>query len=109
MISTAIPTRKQVQPAPQNYKATEIGRVLNVGSSVAVIQISKKLIRDNQLNSAQIGTILKILTTKSIVVAMVSSLKVGTNDEEGMSDGCVANLNILGLSLIHISEPTRPY
>ena len=96
MISTAIPTRKQVQPAPQNYKATEIGRVLNVGSSVAVIQISKKLIRDNQLNSAQIGTILKILTTKSIVVAMVSSLKVGTNDEEGMSDGCVANLNILG-------------
>ena len=96
MISTATPTRKQVQPAQQNYKATEIGRVLNVGSSVAVIQISKKLIRDNQLNSAQIGTILKILTTKSIVVAMVSSLKVGTNDEEGMSDGCVANLNILG-------------
>ena len=96
MISTATPTRKQVQPAQQNYKATEIGRVLNVGSSVAVIQISKKLIRDNQLNSAQIGTILKILTTKSIVVAMVSSLKVGSNDEEGMSDGCVANLNILG-------------
>ena len=96
MISTATPTRKQVQPAQQSYKATEIGRVLNVGSSVAVIQISKKLIRDNQLNSAQIGTILKILTTKSIVVAMVSSLKVGSNDEEGMSDGCVANLNILG-------------
>ena len=96
MISTTTPTRKQVQPAQQSYKATEIGRVLNVGSSVAVIQISKKLIRDNQLNSAQIGTILKILTTKSIVVAMVSSLKVGSNDEEGMSDGCVANLNILG-------------
>ena len=27
---------------------------------------------------------------------MVSSLKVGSNDDEGMSDGCVANLNILG-------------
>ncbi len=96
MTSAAIATRTQVQPAVQSYKAIEIGRVMNVGSSVAVIQISKTLIRNNELNKAQIGTILKILTTKSIVVAMVSSLKVGSNDEEGMSDGCVANLNILG-------------
>lgn len=96
MTSAAIATRTQVQPAAQSYKAIEIGRVMNVGSSVAVIQISKTLIRNNELNKAQIGTILKILTTKSIVVAMVSSLKVGSNDDEGMSDGCVANLNILG-------------
>ncbi len=96
MTSAAISTRAQVQPVAPAYKAKEIGRVMNVGSSVAVIQISKNLIRNDQLNEAQIGTILKILTSKSIVVAMVSSLKVGENDDEGMSDGCIANLNILG-------------
>ena len=96
MTSAAIATRTQVQPVVPAYKAKEIGRVMNVGSSVAVIQISKSLIRNDQLNEAQIGTILKILTSKSIVVAMVSSLKVGENDDEGMSDGCIANLNILG-------------
>jgi len=91
MTTAALTARKQVQPTTQAYKALEIGRVMNVGSSVAVIQISKSLIRNNQLNMAQIGTILKVLTSKSIVVAMVSSLKIGANDDEGMSDGCIAN------------------
>ena len=58
MTSAAIATRTQVQPAAQSYKAIEIGRVMNVGSSVAVIQISKTLIRNNELNKAQIGTCL---------------------------------------------------
>ena len=96
MSNTATAAREPAPPVAPTYKATEIGRVMNVGSSVAVIQISKSLIRNNDLIKAQIGTILKILTTKSIVVAMVSSLKVGENDDEGMSDGCIANLNILG-------------
>ena len=96
MSNTATAARKPAPPVEPAYKATEIGRVMNVGSSVAVIQISKSLIRNNDLIKAQIGTILKILTSKSIVVAMVSSLKVGENDDEGMSDGCIANLNILG-------------
>jgi len=88
---TPAPTaaRTHVQPIAPAYKAIEVGRVMNVGSSVAVIQISKTLIRNNQLNMAQIGTILKILTSESIVVAMVSSLKIGANDDEGMSDGCI--------------------
>jgi len=60
------------------------------------MSINKSVIRNGQLQLAQIGTILKILTTKSIVVAMVSSLKIGTADDEGMGDGCLANLNILG-------------
>ncbi len=96
MTPAALSTQKQIQPTVQTHKTVEIGRVMNVGSSVAVIQINSTLIRNNQLNLAQIGTILKVLTSKSIVVAMVSSLKIGANDDEGMSDGCIANLNILG-------------
>ena len=84
------------QPVPQAYKRTEIGRVLTVGSSVAVMSINKSIIRNGQLHMAQIGTILKILTSKSIVVAMVSSLRIGATDDEGLGDGCLANLNILG-------------
>ncbi len=75
---------------------SEVGRIMNVGSSVAVMQIGTNLIRNGKLNLAQIGTILKVVTSKSVVVVMVSSLKIGANDEEGMSDGCTASLNILG-------------
>jgi len=85
-------------PAPQAkpFKQIEVGRIRNVGSSMATISINKSIIRNNQLQLAQIGTILKIVTSKSLVVAMVSSLKIGSEDEEGMSDGCLAQLNILG-------------
>lgn len=89
------------QPAPsaaaqQTNKRLEIGRIMTVGSATALISINKSLIRNNQLHHAQIGTILKILTSDSIVVAMVSSLKIGSADEEGMNDGCLATLSILG-------------
>lgn len=74
----------------------EVGRILNVGSAEAIISINKSVIRDNKLSLAQIGTMLKILTSDSIVVGMVSSLKIGATDPEGMADGCHATLNILG-------------
>lgn len=75
---------------------TEIGRVMTVGSARVEIAINKSVIRNNQLNLAQIGSILKIITAKSLVVAMVSALKVGKVDDEGANDGCLATLNILG-------------
>ncbi len=78
------------------HTRVEVGRILTVGSSSAVISISKTIIRKNQLHLAAIGTILKILTSQSIVVAMVSSLKIGSADDEGMNDGCLATLNIMG-------------
>ena len=96
MTATTLSNRAQVQPMAQAYKRVEIGRVLTVGSSVAVMSINKSIIRNGQLHMAQIGTILKILTSKSIVVAMVSSLRIGATDDEGLGDGCLANLNILG-------------
>lgn len=96
MATAALANREVVQPTQQAYKRVEIGRILTVGSSVAVMSINKSIIRNGQLHMAQIGTILKILTSKSIVVAMVSSLKIGATDDEGMGDGCLANLNILG-------------
>ena len=80
----------------QPFKQVEIGRIRNVGSSMATISINKSIIRNNQLQLAQIGTILKIITSKSIVVAMVGALKIGAEDDEGMSDGCLAQLNIMG-------------
>jgi len=96
MTTATLEHRAQVKPAATAYKRVEIGRILTVGSSVAVMSINKSVIRNNQLHMAQIGTILKILTSKSIVVAMVSSLKIGAVDDEGLNDGCLANLNILG-------------
>jgi len=96
MTATNLANRAQVQPIQPAYKRVEIGRILTVGSSVAVMSINKSIIRNGQLHMAQIGTILKILTSKSIVVAMVSSLRIGATDDEGMGDGCLANLNILG-------------
>ncbi len=89
----------------QPFKQVEIGRIRNVGSAMAVISINKSVIRNNQLQMAQIGTILKIVTSKSIVVAMVGSLKIGAEDAEGMSDGCLATLNIMGE--ITTNETTR--
>ena len=99
--NTLAPMPSQSKP----FKQIEIGRIINVGYAVATISISKSLIRNNQLQLAQIGTILKIVTSKSIVVAMVGSLKIGAEDEEGMSDGCLAQLNIMGE--ITTNETTR--
>ena len=93
-IQKAAITAQNQRPHP--VKQIEIGRIRNVGSAVAVISINKSVIRNNQLQLAQIGTILKIVTSKSIVVAMVGSLKIGSEDAEGMSDGCLATLNIMG-------------
>jgi len=73
----------------------EIGRVLAVGSSVATVSINKKIISKNLLHLAQLGSVLKIVTRDSIVVAMVGSLEVAGVDDEGMHDGCIAKLNIL--------------
>jgi len=88
---------QQITPAQQNaYKRTEIGRVISVGSSMAMITINKVIIRNNQLHMAQLGTVLKIVTSNSIVVAMVSSLKIGSQDNDGINDGCLARLDIMG-------------
>ena len=78
------------------HQSVEIGRVMSVGSSMVMISINKSIIRSNKLHLAQLGTVLKIITTNSIVVAMVSSLKIGSEDEEGMNDGCLARLDIMG-------------
>ena len=74
----------------------EVGRVLSVGSSVAMVSVNKNIISQNQLHLVQLGTILSIVTHNSIVVAMVSSIKVGALDDEGMHDGCIMRLNMLG-------------
>ncbi|MGB6319521.1 MAG: DUF87 domain-containing protein, partial [Litorimonas sp.] len=84
-------SRPAVRPAQ-----IEVGRIVTVGSSEAVITINRAIIRDGKLNLAQIGTILKILTSASIVVAMVNSLEIEAKDNDGMSDGCLARLSILG-------------
>jgi len=78
------------------YNKVEIGRVMTVGSSTVTISINKQVIVKGQLNFAQIGTILKIQTRTSTVVTMVSSLTIGAVDDEGLNDGCLAQLNILG-------------
>lgn len=92
--------QQQITPTPQAvtppYTRVEIGRILTVGSSMAMVSLSKSLIRNGQLPMAQLGTILKIVTTSSVVVAIVSSLQIGSPDEEGLGDGCLARLDILG-------------
>lgn len=100
-ITSNVAPLQRVEP----FKQVEIGRIRNVGSSMATVSINKSVIRNNQLNLAQIGTILKIVTSKSIVVAMVGSLRIGSEDDEGMSDGCLAQLNIMGE--ITTNETTR--
>lgn len=92
-----VETKPKLRPkAKPAEKPVEVGRILNVGSSRVVVTVSKRIIASNKLHLVQIGTVLKILTHNSIVVAMVSSLEVGGKDHEGMHDGCIAHLNILG-------------
>lgn len=85
-----------VRPLIRSVKQVEVGRIMSVGSSTAVISVNKTVIRNNQLHLVELGTVLKILTNSSLVVAMVSTLKVGAADDEGMHDGCIAHLSILG-------------
>ena len=85
-----------IKPEAKAARPVEIGRVVAVESSKITMSVSKSLIRNNQLTRAKIGTILKIITHNSIVVAMVTSLSVERVDDEGMSDGCVATLRIMG-------------
>ena len=77
-------------------KAVEVGRVLSVGSSAVRVSINKNVISGNKLHLVQLGTVLNIITNDSVVVAMVSSLRVGATDDEGMPDGCIAQLDIMG-------------
>ncbi len=86
------------QSASQNkaIKPIEIGRITNVGSSKALVRLNKSVIVKGQLHLAQLGTILKIVTRDSLVICMVSSLKIGDADEEGLRDGCVAQVDIMG-------------
>ena len=77
-------------------KPLEVGRILSVGSSAAIVSINNNIISHNKLHLVQLGTILSIVTNSSVVVAMVSSLKVGGKDNEGMHAGCIAQLDIMG-------------
>jgi len=77
-------------------KQVEVGRIMSVGSSNVIISVNKSVISNNQLHLVELGTVLKIVTNSSLVVAMVSELKVGGEDDEGMRDGCIAHLSILG-------------
>ena len=89
-------------------KHVEVGRIMSVGSSTAVITVNKSVIRNNQLHLVELGTVLKIITNSSLVVAMVSELKVGGVDDEGMHDGCIATLSIMGeISTNHTTKETK--
>jgi DNA helicase HerA-like ATPase len=81
---------------PANARPTEVGRILSVGSASVTISVNRNIISKNQLHLAQLGTILKIVTHDSIVIAMVGSLEIGRIDGEGMHDGCNAQLDIMG-------------
>lgn len=97
-----------VTSQPKQNRPVEVGRVISVESSKITISVSKSLIRNNQLKAAQIGTILKIITHESLVVAMVTSLSIESVDDEGMSDGCVATLRIMGeLFTNHTTRETK--
>lgn len=89
-------TQKPIVNTKREREQVEVGRVLSVGSSSAVINVNNSIIRAGKLDLVELGTILKILTNTSIVVTMVSKLEVGRIDNEGMHDGCKAHLNILG-------------
>ena len=95
-------------PQGQPFKKIEIGRILSVGASKAVVAINKMVIRNNQLYLAELGTILKVVTRESVVIGVVSSLKIGYVDDEGMGDGCIAQLDILGeITTNKVTKATR--
>ncbi len=87
---------KRVSQIAKAVRPIEVGRVLTVGSASVHISVNKGIISQNKLHLVQLGTVLNIVTNDSLVVAMVSSLKVGGTDDEGMHDGCIAQLDIMG-------------
>ncbi len=89
------PSKEVINKKP-DMGAIEIGRILSVGSSKAMVRLNDQIIRKGQLHLAQLGTILKIVTRNSLVICMVSSLKIGGADEEGLGSGCIAQVDILG-------------
>jgi Helicase HerA, central domain len=95
-LQTVSQDSKKTVGSNRHAKQVEIGRIMSVGSSSVVISVNKSVISKNQLHLVELGTVLKIVTNSSLVVAMVSKLKVGGEDDEGMRDGCIANLSILG-------------
>jgi len=106
----AVDTAAKKKAAITPFKQIEIGRILSVGSSRAMVTVNKSIIRNNQLHMAQLGTVLKIVTSNSVVVAMVSSLDIAGKDDEGMNDGCIARLDILGEITTNITtKKTRFY
>lgn len=88
-------TTQQPGGAPA-AKPIEIGRIRSVGSSKAMVRLNDSIIVKGQLHLAQLGTILKVVTRDSLVICMVSSLKIGGADDEGLGDGCIAQVDILG-------------
>lgn len=95
-MQTANGVQNQAQQQPPVQQAVEVGRIMSVGSSKALVRLNKSIIVNGQLHFAQLGTILKIMTRQSLVICMVSSLKIGDPDEEGLRDGCIAQVDILG-------------
>jgi len=95
-MQTTSAVRTAANAKPKAIQPIEIGRVLSVGSSKALVRLNNSVIRNGQMHLAQIGTILKIITRDSLVICMVSSLKIGGADEEGLGDGCIAQVDILG-------------
>ena len=92
----AVGAASNVTPIAKAQKPVEVGRILSVGSSAAMVSINKSIISKNQLHLASLGTVLCIVTHNSVVVAMVSSLRIGGTDDEGLHDGCIAQLDIMG-------------
>lgn len=98
----------QAVPAKPAAKPIEIGRIMSVGSSKAMVRLNNSIIVKGQLHLAQLGTILKIITRDSLVICMVSSLKIGGADEDGLGDGCLAQVDILGeISMNATTQQTK--
>ncbi|PHR93303.1 MAG: hypothetical protein COA69_05015 [Robiginitomaculum sp.] len=95
-VQTGMNVQANTTPNSLQSRKIEVARILSVGSSSAIVSINKNVISNNRLHLVQLGTVLSILTNTSIVVAMVSSLKIGGTDEEGLHDGCIAQLDIMG-------------
>jgi len=88
--------KTNIAPQEPAQAAVEVGRIMSVGSSKALVRLNKSIIVNGKLHLAELGTILKIATRQSLVVCMVSSLKIGDPDDEGLRDGCIAQVDILG-------------
>ena len=91
MTTSALAESLSLRPTAPAQQQVEIGRIKVINASAATISINSSIVQKKQMHLIQIGTILKIVTSKSIVVAMVGSLKI---DDDNMSS--FAQLNIMG-------------